>query len=279
MGPLFQGLLGAGTSIGGQWLANSANKKLAEDQRNWNLEQWNRQNAYDTMLWNRQNQYNLDMWRMQNEYNSPVEQMARFKAAGLNPHLIYGKGTPGNANDVGQASQNAASVQGYNRTNVDNIMRGIDVFGQAAQLKNLNAQTNNTEAQTDLAHSELVLKQMQQSINLLKYDSDRLDYNTKKATQQFLIKASALQNAKLEQDMLKTAQDIESMKTRQEADKTQIQLNNQSYARRKWLYDQGLNEQTPWYVKGGLDWWQKFTEDYNQFLKNNPDYGSFFRLF
>lgn len=30
-------------------------------------------------------------WNMQNEYNSPAAQMARFKAAGLNPNLIYGQ--------------------------------------------------------------------------------------------------------------------------------------------------------------------------------------------
>lgn len=31
-----------------------------------------------------------------NEYNSPANQMLRFKEAGLNKHLIYSKGTPGN---------------------------------------------------------------------------------------------------------------------------------------------------------------------------------------
>lgn len=40
---------------------------------------------------------NLEMWHMQNMYNSPAEQMKRFGEAGLNPHLIYGQGTPGNA--------------------------------------------------------------------------------------------------------------------------------------------------------------------------------------
>lgn len=42
-------------------------------------------------------QRNLEMWNLQNAYNSPAAQMARFKEAGLNPHLMYGQGTPGNA--------------------------------------------------------------------------------------------------------------------------------------------------------------------------------------
>lgn len=40
---------------------------------------------------------NVQFWHMQNEYNSPKAQMQRFADAGLNPHLIYGQGTPGNA--------------------------------------------------------------------------------------------------------------------------------------------------------------------------------------
>lgn len=42
----------------------------------------------------------VQMWHMQNAYNDPSAQMARYKAAGLNPHLIYGQGTPGNANNA-----------------------------------------------------------------------------------------------------------------------------------------------------------------------------------
>jgi len=39
----------------------------------------------------------LEMWNRQNEYNNPQSQMNRFKEAGLNPALIYGKGSSGNA--------------------------------------------------------------------------------------------------------------------------------------------------------------------------------------
>lgn len=42
-------------------------------------------------------QRSVEMWHIQNAYNTPEQQMARFGAAGLNPHLIYGQGNPGNA--------------------------------------------------------------------------------------------------------------------------------------------------------------------------------------
>lgn len=42
------------------------------------------------------NEANLRLWRMQAEYNKPINQMARYKEAGLNPNLIYSQGNPGN---------------------------------------------------------------------------------------------------------------------------------------------------------------------------------------
>lgn len=38
----------------------------------------------------------LEQWERANQYNAPIQQMARYKDAGLNPHLIYGQGSPGN---------------------------------------------------------------------------------------------------------------------------------------------------------------------------------------
>lgn len=47
-------------------------------------------------------QRSVEMWNMQNLYNSPAAQMRRYAEAGLNPHLIYGQGTPGNAQGMPQ---------------------------------------------------------------------------------------------------------------------------------------------------------------------------------
>lgn len=54
-------------------------------------------------------QRSIEMWHMQNAYNSPAEQMKRFGAAGLNPHLIYGQGSAGNASSPPQ--YNAPNLQ------------------------------------------------------------------------------------------------------------------------------------------------------------------------
>lgn len=71
---------------------NQAQRELAEYQAQWNEQMWNRQN----------------------EYNTPSAQMQRFKEAGLNPNLIYGQGSPGNATGAPsypEVKQTAPSVR------------------------------------------------------------------------------------------------------------------------------------------------------------------------
>ena len=55
------------------------------------------------------NEMNLENWKLQNAYNSPKAQMERYREAGLNPNLIYGQGTPGNA----------GALPGYDTPRVD----------------------------------------------------------------------------------------------------------------------------------------------------------------
>lgn len=72
--------INAAATIGSTLFANRSNKKLAQHTFNKNVE----------------------MWKMQNKYNDPKNQMARLTSAGLNPNLMYGKGTPGNAQTMPQ---------------------------------------------------------------------------------------------------------------------------------------------------------------------------------
>ena len=62
-------------------------------------------------LMDKQFQMDIDAWRMQNAYNTPEAQQARLKAAGLNPALMYGQGTVGNA--TGQPQSKFTQLQPY----------------------------------------------------------------------------------------------------------------------------------------------------------------------
>lgn len=53
----------------------------------------------------RQRKFDLDMWNRQNAYNTPAMQMQRLREAGLNPALMYGQGTTGNASNQPKATQ------------------------------------------------------------------------------------------------------------------------------------------------------------------------------
>lgn len=84
------GILGALVQVGGALYDSHQNRKTA------------RQNTDKTIAANKSEaelayQRQIDMWNRQNMYNTPQAQMQRFLQAGLNPHLIYGQGNPGNA--------------------------------------------------------------------------------------------------------------------------------------------------------------------------------------
>jgi len=88
--------------------------------------------------WNR----NVAMWKMQNEYNAPKQQMQRLQEAGLNPNLMYGKGTVGNSQTLPQ--YNAIPTQGMSDLfgkSVAGLQGMLDV--KAKELANENADIQN----------------------------------------------------------------------------------------------------------------------------------------
>lgn len=103
-------------------------------------------NAASNAYSNKQNQKN---WEKQNEYNSPTNQMARYRAAGLNPNLIYGSGQA----SAGQAGA-IAPYQGFQ---VD----GSDVLSMAnalASVRNMEANTRKAEAEALAANLDNTYK-------------------------------------------------------------------------------------------------------------------------
>lgn len=123
-----------GFGLAGPLMANTANRMGATRQFDRYQSAWERNRANDLANWNRNNQY-----------NSPQMQMQRFKEAGLNPHLIYGKGTAGNA-----TAMRSPDIKPYSRAEHKSVTAGIDAFGDFNEFKNIQAQTKNTEAGTIL---------------------------------------------------------------------------------------------------------------------------------
>lgn len=97
-------------------------------------------------------------WERENEYNSPARQMERFKAAGLNPNLIYGQqNTGGSVNSVDMQTPQFRTPDLSGIARAGSFMQDyVDYDIKQAQLNNLRAdntvkleQALLTRAQTD----------------------------------------------------------------------------------------------------------------------------------
>lgn len=90
--PRLRHFLGAALNLAGNIAdAVSSNKNInkqiaSQERENQKNREWN------LNLAKMQNQWSIEQWNRENQYNSPSAQMARAKAAGLNPDLIYGDG-------------------------------------------------------------------------------------------------------------------------------------------------------------------------------------------
>lgn len=132
-------LLAAGASLAGQMLTNQQNAA--------NTVYANRMNY---RIFQEQNQYNLEQWKRNNEYNTPLAQRMRYEQAGINPSLALGNITPG----VAQASTSAGAnaMQAPNLTNP--VEPAVNAFNSsmAQYIANKNADTAIKTAEADIAN-------------------------------------------------------------------------------------------------------------------------------
>jgi len=100
----------------------------------------------------------LSDWNLVNQYNSPEAQMQRFRDAGLNPNLIYGRGDSGSAGSVNTPEASAFQATGRSsRTNLDFMATQLGM----ADLKIKQAQANNLNVQTDVIREDFNLRRFQ----------------------------------------------------------------------------------------------------------------------
>lgn len=95
-----------------------------------------------------QNDANQRAIQEQNAYNSPKAQMARYQEAGLNPHLVYSQGNPGN-------QSSAATYPDIRPADYQQIGANLSPqFNQSmlaqSQVAANNAKTRQTYAMTEL---------------------------------------------------------------------------------------------------------------------------------
>lgn len=101
--------------------------------------------------------YNTLMFNLTNAYNSPAQQMARFKAAGLNPNLMYGQ----MANTASAPSISAGSAPSPAQMQAPSLLETAQLGLIDAQKENIEADTQNKLSDSSLkdANSELLKAQ------------------------------------------------------------------------------------------------------------------------
>lgn len=104
-------------------------------------------NKVNIQLAREQQQFEQKMVQQQNEYNSPVAQMQRYAAAGLNPNLVYSQGNPGNQTSI--PSYQRADVKpaqfNFQQDMANAVAQVYNNLQSTATIRKLNAEASGQE--------------------------------------------------------------------------------------------------------------------------------------
>ena len=173
VGALLQGF---GSLVGAASQNVNINKSIKAQQ-----EENQKNRDYNLQLAKMQNEWNLQQWERENEYNNPLNQMARLKAAGLNPNLVYGNG-------AGQstAAPSPSLTSGAPSSPVDMSLMAQrptigQIMSQGLQNRLIEAQIKSVESDARKKNSEAGISEIEEralsaieQINGLSLDSGQL---------------------------------------------------------------------------------------------------------
>lgn len=295
----------AGTGIGVPIMNAFMNKSAARNANNANIRnfqledfskklQWERENAYSEKVWDMQNKYNEDAWHKMNAYNAPMQQMERFKEAGLNPNLIYGQqsSTPSIATaQFGKNSSAGSSTKNAVTPNYD--LSGIPASIGGAMSTMLNAResgarVNNLEAQNELIKQDAVKRAVEiQGIgtqneisainrdNLKKFSADMLEtqLNKERTETQVLLNRDQREAIQNSTNVAEAAERILSMQSKriteaQERELRQFEIN---------LRQMGINPSDPTWLRALTQFFQQM-DILPKIKKSFTEKGGFFNF-
>lgn len=173
------------------------------------------QNRYNRKQVDKQWKRELQQWERENAYNDPSAQMARLKSAGLSPNLMY--------SDANGANTSASSPSASFQQSSDIEPALISAYQSLAGLKN---QTDQTSSNIALQDSQRVLNNMsamtegakadnyiQDTLNkIIQNRGFHLDNELKSRLQDYQVGNAMWQNELLKMNMLKLSYDTDISK-------------------------------------------------------------------
>ncbi|MBR1798298.1 MAG: hypothetical protein IJ761_00150 [Bacteroidales bacterium] len=201
--PLALNLLNNVTSFASQERTNRQNQLLAQQQNQWNIDQWNRANAY----------------------NTPTAQMARLKAAGINPALAYANG---NVQNLGTDSPTAAEVR-YDPMQ----MSMLDPL-TLSEVKKNDAETESIlhETKREDDKHEFTLDNLKAQTDKLRKEVDHMSHE-----EQMQFISVSLDAARLELDNRRLDEEVKLWNSQIAKNNSELALNQQQYNKVLLLFD------------------------------------------
>lgn len=157
-----------GSVVGGLFQKRNVDKQIAAQReenrlnREWNLN-----------LARMQNQWNIDQWNRENAYNDPYMVMARLKDAGLNPDLVYQNGaaqSPSAASPEMTAGAPSSPVDTSGMLqypNYGNVFRAaLTAAGDALIMRKTNKETDNIQVKTQQISIDNITRAAQNQVAL-----------------------------------------------------------------------------------------------------------------
>lgn len=213
----YSGYVQAGVALGSA-IGNIGNSRRARKA----AKEMNERNIEATNQINRENrEFSKEMWNLTNAYNSPAQQMERYRAAGLNPHLIYGMQP-----QASQPMSASTSVPTVQNEGADNTFQEVAGAGFAAQqmylaTKKQQAEIDNVKKASDVMDADIRAKDANTALAFSNNARSKFDLELAQMLKENVITTSGfntqnagLQVQKLEQDIATSK--IGRMKTESE---------------------------------------------------------------
>lgn len=163
-------LISGGASLFGGLFGSSSSNKAAKSQ----LQAVRETNALNRELAYQQNEWNLQQWNRQNEYNTPSAQMQRYRDAGINPFFAAGNITGGNAEgtlssaDLANQQPITSPLQGQAGQIFGNALSQAGQFGTTAFFDN---QIKAEQAKNLQLQNAFDSQSLMERVNSLRYDN------------------------------------------------------------------------------------------------------------
>lgn len=198
IGPVAQAIGGVVSGFANSHATSEANKRNVAMQRETNQLQYKMMQEQNA--WNRQQA--IDMFNLEASYNSPMNQMARLSAAGLNPAVAFGQNLTTSAGNTNASTPAAVGVPTPQAPRVSpvpspvagafdqisqNVLNVSQALAAASNAKKTSAETKRiyTLLDQELSNMQTVGQNEQIKGNILKIQEDleQLNYEVKSQTQ------------------------------------------------------------------------------------------------